>query len=144
MLLPCPECEHKVSDRAKACPECGFPISEWIAEQRENERREAARRSREQVGEADCPTCEARGFVLFTETDHKGVERELFSWCTACKHTGRVIQCRDSEGFWAVDHAVLAAFLAGEIDAPHQGLRFLGADPLDEHRYDRAGKPWEE
>lgn len=26
-LIQCPECEGKVSDRAQACPHCGFPIS---------------------------------------------------------------------------------------------------------------------
>jgi predicted amidophosphoribosyltransferase len=25
-LLPCPECKAKVSDRAKACPKCGYPM----------------------------------------------------------------------------------------------------------------------
>ncbi len=26
-LLDCPECAHKVSDRAFACPSCGYPIA---------------------------------------------------------------------------------------------------------------------
>ncbi len=25
-LLDCPECAHKVSDRAFACPSCGYPL----------------------------------------------------------------------------------------------------------------------
>ncbi len=28
MLITCPECSHKVSDRAVACPSCGFPIEQ--------------------------------------------------------------------------------------------------------------------
>ena len=32
VLIACPECERKVSDRAKACPDCGFPVSEHVAE----------------------------------------------------------------------------------------------------------------
>lgn len=27
-LIPCPECNSEVSDRAKACPRCGFPIAD--------------------------------------------------------------------------------------------------------------------
>lgn len=27
-IIRCPECNHEVSDRATACPNCGFPISE--------------------------------------------------------------------------------------------------------------------
>ncbi len=29
-LIPCPECEQDVSDRALACPHCGFPVAEAI------------------------------------------------------------------------------------------------------------------
>lgn len=25
-LISCPECDHKVSDRASACPSCGYPM----------------------------------------------------------------------------------------------------------------------
>lgn len=27
-LIKCPECEREISDKAKACPQCGFPINE--------------------------------------------------------------------------------------------------------------------
>lgn len=26
MLITCPECELKISDKALACPHCGYPI----------------------------------------------------------------------------------------------------------------------
>ena len=29
-LIPCPECEKEVSNRAVACPCCGFPVAEGI------------------------------------------------------------------------------------------------------------------
>ncbi len=29
-LIPCPECDKKVSDRARSCPQCGFPVAEEI------------------------------------------------------------------------------------------------------------------
>ena len=32
MLIFCPECAHKVSDRASFCPSCGFPVSEMLKE----------------------------------------------------------------------------------------------------------------
>lgn len=30
-LIPCPECDESVSDRARACPHCGFPVAEEIS-----------------------------------------------------------------------------------------------------------------
>lgn len=27
-LISCPECEKEVSDKAKSCPNCGFPFKE--------------------------------------------------------------------------------------------------------------------
>ena len=27
-LINCPECDHRVSDQANACPSCGFPLKE--------------------------------------------------------------------------------------------------------------------
>ena len=144
MLIPCPECERKVSDRAAACPECGFPIREWLAERAELERREQARQTRARIGEVDCPSCEARGFVMFSETDDKGVERQAFCWCTDCKHSGRIHHCRDSEGDWAVSDALFEGFLAGQFDPPREGLVFLGRELQIEHRYGQAGKRWDE
>ena len=29
-LINCPECDKKVSDKAYACPECGFPIKDYM------------------------------------------------------------------------------------------------------------------
>ncbi len=29
-LIPCPECDHPVSDLAWACPECGYPVAAGI------------------------------------------------------------------------------------------------------------------
>ncbi len=31
-LIHCPECDKEVSDRAKACPNCGFPIADYLQE----------------------------------------------------------------------------------------------------------------
>ena len=28
MLITCPECERKISDKALICPGCGFPVNE--------------------------------------------------------------------------------------------------------------------
>lgn len=30
-LVPCPECDEQTSDRARACPHCGFPVAEEVA-----------------------------------------------------------------------------------------------------------------
>lgn len=143
MLIPCPECERQVSDRAKACPECGFPISEHVAEQRELERRQALIESRERVGEIDCPRCEARGFMSFTETNEDGETEQLFAWCSDCKHSGRVHRCRDLDGFYAVSYAALEGFLGGTLGRDADGVAFVGTEQVVEHRYTQAGKVWD-
>ena len=35
-LISCPECGSQVSDRAAVCIHCGFPINEYVLEQKEN------------------------------------------------------------------------------------------------------------
>lgn len=140
MLIPCPECERQVSDRAKACPDCGFPVAEHVGEQRAAAERAARLASRERVGEIDCPRCEARGFIQFETTDELGHVREVFTWCSVCKHSGRVHQCRDLGGYYAVALAALERFLAGEIDVGDAGVTFVGALQVNEHRYARAGE----
>ena len=30
-LISCPECEREISDKAEACPQCGFPIAKELA-----------------------------------------------------------------------------------------------------------------
>lgn len=143
MLIPCPECARQVSDRAKACPECGFPISEHVAEQHQLARRAALLESRERVGEIDCPRCEARGFMSFSEQNEDGEVEQLFAWCSDCKHSGRVHQCRDLDGYYAVSHAALEQFLAGALGRESEGVVFVGAQLVVEHRYGQAGKVWE-
>lgn len=143
MLIPCPECERQISDRAKACPECGFPISEHLAEQRELARRQALIESRERVGEIDCPRCEARGFLSYSEVNDDGETEQVFAWCLDCKHSGRVHQCRDLDGFYAVSYAALEKFLSGELGREAQGVVFVGAERVVEHRYTQAGKLWD-
>jgi hypothetical protein len=139
MLIPCPECERKVSDRAKACPDCGFPVAEHVGDQLAATERAARLASRERVGEIDCPRCEARGFVQFETTDELGHTREVFTWCSDCKHGGRVHQCRDLTGYYAVSLPALEQFLAGEIDEGDAGVSFVGAVRITEHRYSRPG-----
>jgi hypothetical protein len=144
MLIPCPECARQVSDRAKACPDCGFPVSEHVAEQRELARQKAVLESRERIGEIDCPRCEARGFRSFSELNEDGETEQLFSWCSDCKHSGRVHQCRDLDGFYAVSFAALEGFLSGALGRESAGVVFVGTEPVVEHRYAQAGKVWDE
>ncbi|MCA9648969.1 MAG: zinc ribbon domain-containing protein [Myxococcales bacterium] len=130
MLIACPECAHEVSDRAKSCPKCGFPIAEHVAEQLAAQRAEVERTSRERTGtETDCTPCKGRGFVMLKWQDDRGEERQGFTWCERCDETGRVPVVRSTEGYWAVDLAHIDAFIAGEIgpDSPH--VESLGREP---------------
>jgi hypothetical protein len=142
VLLPCPECGKQISDRASACPGCGFPIAEHLTSEREAKAIELDRSTRTDAGEADCPHCEARGFVTAADVDDAGETKTSFSWCTHCEHSGRVALVRSGRGFWAVAHAQVATFLAGEIDA-HESIVFLGPEPPAGHRYPTGGKRYE-
>lgn len=36
-LIKCPECGREVSDKANSCPNCGYPIADYVAQQEEIE-----------------------------------------------------------------------------------------------------------
>lgn len=134
MLIACPECSREVSDRAPTCPQCGFPIAQELARQREREALEADRKSREVVGEVDCPHCEARGFT----TEENPDAPTTFSWCLYCQHSGRVPLVRSGRGYWAAEYASVDAFVAGEDFDPPKVVA-LGTDAPQPHRYPNAG-----
>ncbi|MCR9162389.1 MAG: hypothetical protein ACE37F_31685 [Nannocystaceae bacterium] len=134
MLVDCPECEHRVSDRAAACPQCGFPIAAELAAQREREAAEADRTQRERVGDVDCAICDARGFTTEGPEDRP----TAFSWCETCKHSGRVPLVKSPKGYWAVGFASEQAFLQGEeLRSPN--AVYLGDHAPEGHRYPEAG-----
>ena len=54
-LLNCPECEQKISDKAEACPSCGYPISLALKEKSEPLSLELPPGF---VGYIDCTSCE--------------------------------------------------------------------------------------
>jgi hypothetical protein len=135
MLISCPECERQVSDRAVACPGCGFPIAAQVAAEAARAARAAERSARERVGEVDCAACEARGFRM---VEPEGGGGQAFAWCSVCEHSGRVPLCKSTDGFFAVPWAKLEAFLRGELDAGDD-VRALGAEAPKGHRYPQAG-----
>jgi hypothetical protein len=106
--------------------------------EREAQAVERDRSTRAEAGEADCPHCEARGFVTSELVEESGEHRMAFSWCLHCEHSGRLALVRSERGYWAVAHASVATFVAGEIDA-HEGIVFLGVEPPAGHRYPKPG-----
>lgn len=128
MLLSCPECGKQVSDRASACPGCGFPIAEHVAEARAAEDAARERASRRSQGDTDCVACQARGFRAVQFVDELGKTRDGFQWCEICEHSGRVALCGSDAGFWAVRRVALEAFLAGRIDAHETDAVLLGPE----------------
>jgi hypothetical protein len=135
MLVTCPDCERQVSDRAHACPGCGFPIAEHVREQAAAAAIVADRSARERVGEVDCARCDARGF--YTTKHDDGDE---YQWCRVCEHTGRVVLCKSPRGFFAVADRVVLAFIAGTRDDGDELVCYLGVDAPAGHRYPAAGK----
>lgn len=61
-LLICPECGNHVSDKATACLNCGYPISEILA-MKEAEEKEKADREKEQKQQARAKRIKAVGVI---------------------------------------------------------------------------------
>lgn len=135
MLIDCPDCRRSVSDRAVACPQCGFPIAEHVAGQRRAEASAADRQGRRRVGDVDCVACDARGFQMLTVTTEAGETRDAFAWCEICSHTGRVAHCESPRGHWAIAHEHVEAFVAGRVDEAPPHVVLLGPDPPGPPRY---------
>jgi ribosomal protein L37E len=135
MLVTCPDCDRQVSDRANACPGCGFPVAEHMREKAIADAKVADRSSRARAGEVDCVRCDARGFCS-VKTD----DGEHYQWCSTCEHTGRVELCRSDRGWFAVTRRSVDAFVAGERDDDGEHVVFLGVEAPAGHRYEAAGK----
>lgn len=152
MLIPCPECQRPVSDRAHACPGCGFPVAEALHPQAPEIASPDIPRSRPQavpseprirIGEVDCPKCQARGFVLHSRkadpSDPNSSITEHFDWCEYCEHTGRQVLVESEEGFFAVPRVHVEDFLNHNIDPDHPAITLVGTELPDAHRYAEAG-----
>ena len=137
MLIECPECSKKVSDRAAACPDCGFPIREWMEEEQTKQQAQRAVESRQAVGQVDCIPCQARGFVMLNQAEHG---RGGFTWCAVCGHSGRVVLCEASDGYYAVSQIQLEGFLAGTLHRDDPGIDYLGIEKPEGFRFPEAGK----
>lgn len=131
MLIECPDCGRKLSDRAKECPDCACPIAEVLAEQRAAEVLAESKKTRRSLGrEVDCPKCEARGFYK--------CEDGYAEWCIACEHTGRLVLCSASDGYYGVARYALERFIGGDLHAGTSGVVFhLGEREPRGHRYEQ-------
>lgn len=130
MLIACPECAHEVSDRAPACPKCGFPVSVHVAEQQARQAALTERDTRRVTGEhTDCAPCKGRGFRLLEWLDEQGTKKNGFEWCAPCNESGRLPVVHSTGGYWAVAIAHVDAFVRGELpsDSPH--VTALGPEP---------------
>lgn len=132
MLIECPDCGRKVSDRAKVCPDCACPVAEVVAEQRERERHEQSLQSRRALErEVDCPKCEARGFYKCLDG--------YAEWCVPCEHTGRLVLCSAANGYFGVARYAVERFLTGDLHAESSGVVFfIGEREPRGHRYPEA------
>jgi len=140
MLIACPECAHEVSDRAPACPTCGFPISEHVAEQRAAEQAEQERTSRSPTGSyTDCQPCEGRGFRMIDWTDERGQPGRGFTWCESCRESGRLPVVESPAGFFAVAVEHVDAFVAGELPTSSAYVTALGSEAPPPPTYPAPG-----
>lgn len=136
MLIACPECAHEVSDRAPACPKCGFPVAAHVAEARVHQAAATERTTRRVTGElTDCAPCKGRGFRMLEWVDDRGAPKQAFEWCATCNESGRLPVVHSSAGYFAVALAHVEAFVRGELptDSPH--VTALGPEPPASPRY---------
>lgn len=133
-LIECPDCGRKISDRARECPDCMCPVAEVVSEQRADQARAAAIPTREKTDrEVDCPNCEARGVY---KCDDGYAE-----WCVPCEHTGRLVLCKASDGWYGVATYAVERFLAGELHPDSSGVVFfVGDKEPGGHKYPQAGE----
>lgn len=130
MLIACPECAHEVSDRAVACPRCGFPIATHVAEQRAAEAATTERATRRVTGdETDCSPCKGRGFRMLDYTDEQGAKKQGFEWCIACNESGRQPVVHSSGGYWSVSIEHVEAFVSGALAADSPHVTAFGPEP---------------
>ena len=69
-LIVCPECGNEVSDKAKACPNCGYPIpqSEIVEEKMVKTCPECGA-----IVDEDCEACSECGFPMRKESESEGI-----------------------------------------------------------------------
>ena len=77
-LIHCPECGKEVSDQAKTCVGCGYPIQKWLAQQaaqKTAEQREAARAEKVAKIQAKTAALEQFDDPEETETNQRSRKR---------------------------------------------------------------------
>lgn len=133
-LIACPDCERKISDRAKQCPDCMCPVAEVIAEQRAESERDATIPTRERTDrDVDCPNCEARGVYQ--------CEDGYAEWCVPCEHTGRLVLCKASDGWYGVATYAVDRFLRGDLHHGTSGVvYFVSKTEPTSYRYPQPGE----
>ena len=143
-LIECPDCERKISERARECPDCMCPVAEVIAEKRAEQVRQESLQTRERTDrEVDCPKCEARGVYK--------CEDGYAEWCVPCEHTGRLVLCKSSAGWFGVALYAVDRFLSGELHPESSGVvftiekeptRFRYSEAAERNKIDPGDIPW--
>ena len=72
---------------------------------------------------------------MFDFTSVEGDTRTGFEWCSICEHTGRVVLCKSTTGFYAVQTARLDDYLSGAVDHDETAIVALGADAPSGQRF---------
>ncbi len=115
-LIKCPECEREISDRAKACPHCGFPLDNESGG-------EEAKPAKTKFVAAKCPSCGASIEVN---------ENEKRTMCNYCQST------------IVVDEAIqkLQLELSGEVSVKNipklESMLTVAKRHYDNDEYDEA------
>lgn len=140
MLIACPECAHEVSDRAVACPKCGFPIAAHVAEQRAAEQAAQERQTRRKTEHlTDCAPCKGRGFVMHEWKEPDGTPKQAFEWCVRCHESGRLPVVHSAGGYFAVAIDHVEAFVAGTLGSDSDHVTALGPTPPPPPTYPPPG-----
>lgn len=134
-LVECPGCNNKVSDRAEACPQCGYPIAELLRV----EARGAAENNDLSAHDSDAP--QERSKDSDTSTSPQTSTRPFF------KMLGYILLA--IVGLWLflaliVGPAVIDNFTRGQFEAAEVQIKqFMQAVRLFEHFCNRVPTPEE-
>lgn len=65
-LINCPECKHAISDKATACPQCGYPMTENIANEAPSLKQvfQQVKQKNEDETQLLCPVCLSKHITL--------------------------------------------------------------------------------
>lgn len=69
-LINCPECGKEISDKAKTCPHCGYPLEEYVSKTKESKNEKDYDLIKQELLQRNCPRC---GSCDYYDIPYRGI-----------------------------------------------------------------------